>query len=532
MARQFLLSLAALPLFQRGFASPARLEARVTGTLDSWIAQESPFALEGILANIGSSGSQVSGAASGIVIASPSKSNPDYFYTWTRDSALTFKQLIEMFIAGDTSLQTIIEDYISSQAYLQTVSNPSGDLSTGGLGEPKFNANMTAYTGAWGRPQRDGPALRATALIAYGQWLVDNGYTSLALSNVWPIVENDLAYVTEYWNQTGYDLWEEVNGSSFFTIAVQHRALVEGANFAISLGKTCPDCVSQAPQVLCYLQSFWNGSSILSNFGSSRSGKDANSLLGTIHTFDPEAACDDTTFQPCSSRALANHKVVTDSFRSIYSINSGIAAGQGVAVGRYPEDSYMDGNPWFLCTFAAAEVLYDALYQWDKIGSITIDSTSLAFFKDVYSSAAVGNYSSSSTAYSSIVSAVKTYADGYLSIAETYAPTNLTLSEQFDKSTGVSISAANLTWSYAAFLSAINRRDAVVPAPWGETSASSVPATCVATSASGSYSTATATSWPATLTGGSTTAIPTSSATATKTTSPSTVASTTTSVTA
>lgn len=144
---------------------------------------------------------------------------------------------------------------------------------------------------------------------------------------------------------TFIDLWEEVNGSSFFTIAVQHRALVEGANFATSLGKTCPDCVSQAPEVLCYLQSFWTGSFILSNFGSSRSGKDANSLLGTIHTFDPEAACDDTTFQPCSSRALANHKVVTDSFRSIYSINSSIAEGQGVAVGRYPEDSYISGNP-------------------------------------------------------------------------------------------------------------------------------------------------------------------------------------------
>jgi glucoamylase len=24
------------------------------------------------------------------------------------------------------------------------------------------------------------------------------------LSNVWPVVENDLAYVTQYWNQTGY----------------------------------------------------------------------------------------------------------------------------------------------------------------------------------------------------------------------------------------------------------------------------------------------------------------------------------------
>ena len=77
MSRQLLLSLAAFPLFQGVFASPTRLEARVTGTLDSWIAEESPFALEGILANIGSSGSQASGAASGIVIASPSTSNPD-----------------------------------------------------------------------------------------------------------------------------------------------------------------------------------------------------------------------------------------------------------------------------------------------------------------------------------------------------------------------------------------------------------------------------------------------------------------------
>lgn len=212
------------------------------------------------------------------------------------------------------------------------------------------------------------------------------------------------------------DLWEEVSGSSFFTIAVQHRALVEGSKFASSVGSSCSYCDSQAPQVLCFLQSFWTGSYTLANFGSSRTGKDANTLLGSIHTFDPEAACDDTTFQPCSSRALANHKVVTDSFRSIYTLNSGISAGVAVAVGRYPEDSYYNGNPWFLCTLAAAELLYDALYQWNRIGSLTINSVSLAFFTDLYSSAATGTYSSSSATYSSIVSAVKTYADGYVSI--------------------------------------------------------------------------------------------------------------------
>ena len=68
--------------------------------------------------------------------------------------------LVDTFIAGDTSLQPTIEDYINAQAKLQTVSNPSGGLSTGGLGEPKFNIDETAFTGSWGRPQRDGPALR------------------------------------------------------------------------------------------------------------------------------------------------------------------------------------------------------------------------------------------------------------------------------------------------------------------------------------------------------------------------------------
>lgn len=41
-------------------------------------------------------------------------------------------------------------------------------------------------------------------------------------------------------SETGYDLWEEVGGGySFFTVAAQHRALVEGAALATQLGKTC-----------------------------------------------------------------------------------------------------------------------------------------------------------------------------------------------------------------------------------------------------------------------------------------------------
>ena len=51
--------------------------------------------------------------------------------------------------------------------------------------------------------QRDGPALRSTALIAYANYLLGHSGSSTVTSNIWPLVQNDLGYVTQYWNQTG-----------------------------------------------------------------------------------------------------------------------------------------------------------------------------------------------------------------------------------------------------------------------------------------------------------------------------------------
>ena len=148
-----------------------------------------------------------------------------------------------------------------------------------------------------------------------------------------------VGYVGQYWNQTGFDLWEEVLGSSFFTVQNQHRSLVEGAQLAKDLGVTCTGC-DQAPEVLCFLQSFWNGEYIVSNINENngRTGLDGNSILGSISIFDINAYCDSPTIQPCNSKALANFKVLMDTFRTTYTINNGIPAGQGVAVGRYAED--------------------------------------------------------------------------------------------------------------------------------------------------------------------------------------------------
>ncbi|KAL4783906.1 Six-hairpin glycosidase-like protein [Aspergillus varians] len=455
--------------------------------LNVWLTNEASIARTAVLELIGDDGEWAEGAADGVLVASPSRSDPDYFFTWTRDSSLVFRTLVEMVREGDSDLLPIIQSWISSQARIQGVENPSGGLADGqGLGEAKFMIDETPFAGSWGRPQRDGPALRATTMIEFGWWLLSQGYQQMATNIVWPI----------YWNQSGFDLWEEFDGRSFFTLSVSYRALVEGTLFARSIGFSCPICLSQAPQVLCSLQSFWTGRFIRSNLDGDRTGKDAGTLLGIIHTFNPHAGCDDVTFQPCSARALANHHRLMDTFRDLYDINADRSEDQAVAVGRYPEDRYSGGNPWFLCTLAAAEQLYNAIYQWDHLGSISITQVSLSFFQALHPSAVPGIYPSSTEIYHQLIDAVRTYADGFMRIVKIYSSHNGSLPEQFSRYDGSHRSAYDLAWSYSSLLTANRRRNAVAPRPWGNPGAPSVPSTCSASSAPGTYTSATVSSWP------------------------------------
>jgi len=351
------------------------------------------------------------------------------------------------------------------------VSNPSGTVKTGGLGEPKFNIGGSAFTGSWGRPQRDGPALRSTAIITYANWLLADNNISYVTNTLWPIIQLDLDYVAMWWNHTTFDLWEEISSSSFFTTAVQHRALREGAALAAQIGHITfvEKYSTQADNLLCFLQSYWNpsGGYITANTGGGRSGKDSNTILASIHTWDIKAGCDANTFQPCSDKALSNLKVYVDSFRSVYPINAGFNATSAVAVGRYPEDVYYNGNPWYLSTFGVAEQLYDALLTWGSVGSLDVTDTSLGFFSQFLTGIAPGTYLSNSSQYSKLTSAIKAFADGFVQIAASYTPSDGGLAEQFDKSTGHPLSAADLTWSYASVLTANDSCAGVKPAGWG-----------------------------------------------------------------
>lgn len=111
------------------------------------------------------------------------------------------KMIVDEFILGNEELQVYLEDYYRSQAVLQTITNPSGSFlpSGHGLGEAKYTVNGARFNDAWGRPQRDGPALRAITLITYSRWLAENGQQAKAKEVIWPIIANDLSYVGQYW---------------------------------------------------------------------------------------------------------------------------------------------------------------------------------------------------------------------------------------------------------------------------------------------------------------------------------------------
>ncbi len=93
-------------------------------------------------------------------------------------------------------------------------------------------------------------------------------------------------------------------------------------------------------------------------------------------------------------------------------------------------------------------------------------------------------YASSTTTYSDLLAAVQTFADGFLAINAKYTPSGGGLAEQYSRSNGAPLSAVDLTWSYAATVTAFGARAGVVPASWGA-SGLTVPSSCSTNSGGG-----------------------------------------------
>lgn len=132
---------------QISLGAPHSSQVLTNEQLESWISEQRKTSWKYLLDNIAPRGLNAASAAAGTVIASPSKSYPNYFYQWVRDAAITMKGIVgEYERSKDADLRDVVEQYVRIQGTIQGKVNPSGGYYSGGLGEPKFMIDGEPFT--------------------------------------------------------------------------------------------------------------------------------------------------------------------------------------------------------------------------------------------------------------------------------------------------------------------------------------------------------------------------------------------------
>ncbi len=405
--------------------------------LKSWLAQEKKIAVIKLLENI-----SPPDALPGVVIAARTRKEPNYYYHWVRDAGLVIEAALETYAGSDdqalrSSIRAKVAQYATISSRLQNVETLTG------LGEPKFNVDGTAYNEPWGRPQDDGPAIRASSLIAYATILLHEGDFKAARvlynHDFSSPIKRDLEYTAKNWRQPNFDLWEEVLGDHFFTRMVQRRALREGAHLALALGDSGAARFynEQAQLIEASLAEFYDAKTAswmttlrrTAGLDYKASNVDSAIVLGLIHGLRPGEMIrvnDDLILSWSSASIRASVDKVAAAFKDIYSVNQNPQA-PGIAIGRYPEDRYSGnstegGNPWPLTTLSMAQALYENAVAERENGEVA-RAEALIQAGDLY------------------VARVQFHAFG-----------DGSLSEQIDHKDGHMTSVSDLTWNYAAIL--------------------------------------------------------------------------------
>lgn len=305
----------------------------------------------------------------GGIIASPDLKTPgigggNYSYDWERDGSVTMRAYMQI---NDYDLNTItsnMESYIQWVIRVQNENDPNGfDVRI----EPKYTLpNGDVFTGGWGRPQTDGPGLRASTLILYANTLLTNGKKDDVLSYLWTnddskyhggAIKYDLDWIINNWSTTtGYDPWEDLESLNIFWNKMhQRKALVYGAQLATQMGDTSMAQKYQqvASDIETSILTHWDGN--LFEEASTRPKDGA--VVGAFNL----GYADDDFLKPTDQRIAQTVTVLNNLFCSTFPINNKDTANNipGILYGRYDGDTYISGgNPWILITANLATLFY------------------------------------------------------------------------------------------------------------------------------------------------------------------------------
>jgi glucoamylase len=372
----------------------------------------------------------------------------DYIFNWTRDAAITAMELAAASLptrpgAGDHALI----DYVTFAKTCQDNATPT-------LAHACYT--IEGRSRPW-TEQSDGPALQTLAVLQTIPKL-DAATRKVAAQ----IIGTNLSFLLGVYQDATTNLWEEHSGYSFFARSAQLRCLraISTNNQGIAVPPETAGAISWLESAL---SGHWNGSHYVSLLAPAATptpvveGYDPNidivqaSIYGAI-------PCTDTRLLATAGQLRQQWSDSTSPF--VYPINiSDQQAGVGPMMGRYPGDTYdgdvgdpvLGGHPWALCTCNFAELYYRLATEIATTRTVPYDDLSAEFFGQV----GIG----SSTTAAQAATALDGAADAMLQAVIVHSD-NLELSEQFDGTTGYEKSVQDLTWSYAAFLSAVRAKTA------------------------------------------------------------------------
>jgi len=310
------------------------------------------------------------------------------------------------------------------------------------LAEPKyFIPNGTVYSGPWCRPQNDGPGLRATTLMLWGN-------RSNNAESVWSLVKTDLDWVAQNWKVQGCDLWEEIRSDDFFwNRFTMRKALTMGAAFA--------EAQKDSARSSTYAQAASSLSDTLESHYSDGFVSEASSRpkdAATICGFN-DGYLGDGVFSPSSKEVAGTIATLNALFCSSFTVNQADtkAGVPGILYGRYEGDNYAGGNPWILLSAALAQLLYRAASEVASNGQM--DQAAFQLWAPMLA-LDTNQFDATATAQ-----ALAGAGDGVLVRIRSHVKDGgFHLTEQLDRNSGSPMAAKDLTWSYATMLKAVHAR--------------------------------------------------------------------------
>ncbi|MBS7706074.1 glycoside hydrolase family 15 protein [Chelatococcus asaccharovorans] len=469
-------------------------------SLDAWIAQEYRFAAA-MLPRVVSAddrvwerrafGQRITPAKGSVIAALTFGSydpDPDYTFHWLRDSALVMDAV--RILAEDRLLggggEAMFADFVTFSLGLNALSGPRF-LATAGdfrrkidpaflhyvrsdaeltalvgdrvLGDVRFNPDGTLDIIRWGRPQNDGPALRALTVLRWLRMAGEHHRGEAAQA----LLAADLDYVAKSCTTPCFDLWEEKFGLHYYTELVQCSALEHGATWAADHGDTerAARYHSAAITLLAALDTHWSDAL---GFYASRQEVDQDApekaldiatILAVLHADRPAGA--HSVLDPHVQATLFKVEAL---FAAELAINADGPGRTAPAIGRYKGDIYYGGGAFYLATLGVAEFYFRLAAAVRTGSSFAIDRYNEPFMTRIVGHGLLGQarWPANEPERERGAAAIAARGDAFMATVRHFTPPSGELSEQFDRATGAQTSAKDLGWSYAAFLTAIAAR--------------------------------------------------------------------------